>query len=200
MRRLQGLDTLVDVLRCKRFLDLPLDVAMRERAAEVPLRIEALGIHLPERQVVGEPQQRFRVEDVVLRAQRVRPGSTLKLAAEAGEEIEFVVRRVEPVGGAFGEGAAKLGRISRIAPGGAEGAPRVERLDQLLQGDVHAVNRGGLGAHQRLELGGDGHGDRVGERRRRLRKRGGSDGERSDEREGGQSGRYPRHGGVRGIR
>ena len=181
--RLQRLDTLVDVLRGERILDLPLDVAMRERAPEVPLRIEALGIHLPERQVVGEPQQRFRVEDVVLGAQRVRRGRTLQLAPEAGEELEFVVRRVEPVGGAVVEGAAQLCRISRIAPGGPEGAPRVERLDQLLQGDVHAVNRGGLRAHQRLELGGNRHGDRIGERRRRLRQRGRRDGERREERE-----------------
>ena len=168
---------------------------MRERAPEIPLRIEALGIHLAERQVVGEPQQRLRVQDVVLRAQHVRRGGALEFAAEAREEFEFVVRGVEPVGGAVGECAAQLRGIARIAPGGPEGAPRVERLDQFLQGDVHAEDRRGLRAHQRLELGGDRHGDGVDERRRRLRRGCRRESERNDEREAGEGGRMSWHGG-----
>ena len=48
VRRLQRLDAPVNVLCGERLLDFPRHVAVGERAPEVPLRIEALGIHLAE--------------------------------------------------------------------------------------------------------------------------------------------------------
>ncbi len=67
--RLQGFDATVNVLGRERRFDFALDVTVRQRPAEVPLRIEALGIDLAEREVIGEPEQGLGVQDIVLRAQ-----------------------------------------------------------------------------------------------------------------------------------
>ncbi len=127
MRRLQRLDALVDVAGGKRPFDPARDVAVVERAPEVPARVEGLGVDLPERQVIAEPQQGLGPQDVLLREQRRGRSRPAGLPREVVEQRQEVIRGIQSVRGAVGDGAAQVRGVlaHRPRPGGRRAARRI---------------------------------------------------------------------------
>ena len=176
--RQRRLQLLVDRLLGRQRRQGGTDLARRDRAfheshgvlpvdqpRRVPVRVERLGVHLPEEEVVGQTDHRIRGQDIRLRRELAAGRTGAQRRDHLGQRPTVIVVGVQPLGVGLLDRPLQL--VERLrAPGRLEAARLVEsRQDEPGDDRVAADGQRFAGPHQFHPLVngfGDGRGIRYG--------------------------------------